>query len=272
MSENTAIEITIVVTFYKNLESIQQVIDSIKIFSQNYKKCFEIILVNDSGDESIILYPFQDELRITTINLKKNVGVTEARNIGYNKANGKYILFYDSDDFLISNSLLLIDNFINNNLADIFLFRCIDENGELVGEKELKILYSNTPNLFYGKGERILCIRKGFKKPFIGFLRGNEHSGLLRLAHRNKPILFCSSNFPVRLYTNNPKGLSSKIDTPKRIILMSIGHCINSFYCILLGDFYFAFRFFFSAIYRFSRLSYTIFKPSSIINGGIKLW
>jgi glycosyltransferase involved in cell wall biosynthesis len=260
MPDNSGIEITVVVTFYKNIECIQFVLESIKSFSEGYRNRLEIILVNDSGDGSKIFFSDQNHFKIVAKNLENNVGVTEARNIGYSNANGKYVLFYDSDDFLISNTLVKVEEFIINNEADVYLFRCIDEMGQIVGEYTSNILYSNTPNLFYGKGERLLCIKKGFKDPFIGFLRGNEHSGLLRLAFNYRPVKFCSSNFPIRMYTNNPNGLSSKIDTLNRTRLMIIGHCINIFYCFLLGEFLFSLRFMFSAIYRLYRLVYIFFK------------
>lgn len=63
----------------------------------------EIILINDfSGDDtSKKLHSIKDNYRdveVVIIDLTKNVGAGEARNIGWNIAKGKYIAFLDADD------------------------------------------------------------------------------------------------------------------------------------------------------------------------------
>ena len=45
----------------------------------------------------------------------KNSGVSKARNIGYENANGELICFLDSDDEWLPNKLMLQVNFLNNN-------------------------------------------------------------------------------------------------------------------------------------------------------------
>lgn len=63
----------------------------------------EIICVNDcSKDNSLnILYALANkDSRIKVIDSKENVGAGEARNLGLEKACGKYITFMDADDFI----------------------------------------------------------------------------------------------------------------------------------------------------------------------------
>ena len=181
---------------------------------------------------------------------KKNLGVTGARNFGYMNSSSKLILFFDSDDQLLSNNCDKMYNFICNNTANVYFFRCVDESNNIIGDIQLEPLISNSPNLLYGKGERIICVRKNNNLPFIQFLRGNEITGLLYFAIKSKKIKFCWSNFPIRIYRNNNNGLSSKINTLHRSFLMSIGHFLSSIFSFYLLDYKWGLRFFFASIYR----------------------
>lgn len=60
---------------------------------------FEIILVDDASTDSLrqILQDFRDS-RLQVIHLERNVGVSAARNLGIDRARGRYIAFCDADD------------------------------------------------------------------------------------------------------------------------------------------------------------------------------
>lgn len=91
--------ISIVVPIYNVQDYLERCIQS--IISQTYKN-IEIILVDDGAtDNSGKLcdeYLKKDE-RIKVIH-KENGGLSDARNVGKENANGKYIAFIDSDDYI----------------------------------------------------------------------------------------------------------------------------------------------------------------------------
>ena len=91
--------ISIIIPVYKTEKYLKRCIES--ALNQTYQK-LEIILVDDgSPDECPRIcdeYAHKDN-RIKVIH-KENGGVSRARNIALNMANGKYITFLDSDDFL----------------------------------------------------------------------------------------------------------------------------------------------------------------------------
>ncbi|WP_299231491.1 glycosyltransferase [uncultured Bacteroides sp.] len=92
-------KVSIIVPVF-NLELyLHRCLDS--LIHQTYNN-IEIIVVNDgSKDKSISIinkYAEQDK-RFIVID-KKNEGVSVARNEGINKANGKYIMFVDGDDWI----------------------------------------------------------------------------------------------------------------------------------------------------------------------------
>ena len=117
--------ITIVIPIYNVKKYIERCIKS--VINQTYKN-IEIILVDDgSTDESGDIcdeYAKKDN-RIKVIH-KKNGGLSDARNFGIDAANGKYISFVDSDDFVTNNYVEVLYNLIKNNDSDISV--CIWKN------------------------------------------------------------------------------------------------------------------------------------------------
>ena len=97
---------SIIIPVFNSEKFIKECVQS--VLSQNFNN-LEIILINDySTDRSGKICK---ELKLNNLNKlkliqnKKNLGVGASRNIGLNLANGKYIIFLDSDDYLIQNSL-----------------------------------------------------------------------------------------------------------------------------------------------------------------------
>ncbi len=96
---------------------------------------YEIILVDDgSSDESGSIcddYSLEyDNIRVIH---KTNGGLGSARNAGINAANGKYIIFIDSDDYLETNCLCKLVNIADRDRLEILLYgtRTFSDDGEL---------------------------------------------------------------------------------------------------------------------------------------------
>lgn len=91
------IDVSIVVPIYNAEKSLKKCIDS--LVSQT-KSELEFILVNDGSTDNgeKIIKSYQDK-RIKYFK-NKNQGIGKTRNFGIDKAQGKYIMFLDSDDFL----------------------------------------------------------------------------------------------------------------------------------------------------------------------------
>lgn len=102
--------ITIVIAVYNAERTIEKCVDS--LLSQSYKN-IEIILVDDcSTDRSLeICKDYVDKYsNISVLSNEKNSGVSFTRNRGIDAANGKYICFVDSDDYVESNYLEILYN------------------------------------------------------------------------------------------------------------------------------------------------------------------
>ena len=120
-------DVSIIVPVY-NVESyLAMCLDSLTC--QSFED-IEIICINDgSTDNSLeILEHYQKfDRRIKIIN-KENGGLSSARNAGIKAANGDYILFVDSDDWISSNAVERLYENAKKNNSDlvIFDFCCCD--------------------------------------------------------------------------------------------------------------------------------------------------
>ncbi len=87
--------ISIIIPLYNKEKWIFKTIQS--VLTQSYKN-IEIIIINDgSTDNSLKIVKKINDNRIKIIN-QKNKGVSNARNVGLEKAKGDYIAFIDADD------------------------------------------------------------------------------------------------------------------------------------------------------------------------------
>lgn len=111
MSESM-ISISIIIPVYKVEQHIRRCLES--VFTQETKDAnVECILVDDcSPDHSIeiareMANGYSGNIRFRFLKHKMNSGVSAARNTGLKEATGDYILFADSDDYLLDGSLRL---------------------------------------------------------------------------------------------------------------------------------------------------------------------
>lgn len=112
-------DLSIIIPAFNSEKFIEDCLSS--IIKQELKYKVEIIIVDDgSSDETvdIIKSKFADE-RITLIK-QKNAGQSVARNKALCMSKGRYIMFVDSDDLLLPNSI--------NNLMDM----AYKENADIV--------------------------------------------------------------------------------------------------------------------------------------------
>ena len=114
------IDISVIVPVFNVEEYLPACIDSIL---QQGQLRYEIILVNDGSTDSsgeIADSYAQKDCRVKVIH-QENGEASTARNAGLNLAQGEYIAFVDSDDFLKENSLRELYNVAVKNQTDVVL-------------------------------------------------------------------------------------------------------------------------------------------------------
>lgn len=119
--KNSSIKFSILVPVYNVEKFLRESLDS--IVAQTFKD-FEVICVNDgSTDNSLEMlneYANKDS-RIKIIS-QENQGQGVARNNAIDVAQGEYLLFVDSDDFIDSNTLEVLYNKFQETDVDIIQF------------------------------------------------------------------------------------------------------------------------------------------------------
>ncbi len=127
--------ISIIVPVYKVEKYIHKCINS--IIDQTYKN-LQIILVDDGSPDNCGKicdeYALKDN-RIEVIH-KANTGLSDARNVGINKANGQYIGFVDSDDYIDKTMYEDMYKLIKERNADI----CICNLYNVIENEDIKTM------------------------------------------------------------------------------------------------------------------------------------
>ncbi len=105
-------------------------------------KDYEVIVINDgsSDNSESILNKYAQTYFNFRVFTQKNKGVGNARNKGIELANGKYIYFLDSDDYLANNVLKDILFYVEKYNLDVLTFKSIKTS-------VLDLNESNTDNI-----------------------------------------------------------------------------------------------------------------------------
>ena len=138
--DSSIVKFSIVVPVYNAEKYLERCITS--LLQQDIDpSAFEIIAVNDGSkdtSEAILqrMAAAHENLRwVTTV----NQGVSEARNLGCRMANGQYLLFVDSDDYVEPNSLGKIYEIIQQESPDVLVM-----DYTFWDEKDQAHLFSNS--------------------------------------------------------------------------------------------------------------------------------
>ncbi len=105
--------ISVVIPLYNNEKYIGECLDSLLI--QTFQD-FEVIVVDDcSTDKSVAVVKsyvdkFDGRLKLTQTEENSGGGGYVPRNLGFKLANGEYVFFLDSDDFLLASALETLYN------------------------------------------------------------------------------------------------------------------------------------------------------------------
>lgn len=132
--------LSVVVPVYNVSEYIDECVRSLLV--QTYKN-LEIILVDDGStdDSGVKCDKIAAEDERVVVYHKDNGGLSSARNFGIEKANGEWVIFVDSDDFIIASDAFgsLVDYAIHYNMDIVkYEYKEVDETGADLYLKDIR--------------------------------------------------------------------------------------------------------------------------------------
>lgn len=181
------IKLSFVIPAYNVEKYLPKCLDSIL---QQKGADFEVVVVDDgsSDDTRALLDQYAEE----NINLKvisqANAGMSTARNRGLEEAQGEYVMFVDSDDWLCDNALATIGPHLNGEDVVCFDAKKYIENEDAYVENNRQLIENTMRGWDYFNQQRLLaaeihfvCIwQRAYK---VAFLKENElrfAEGILR--------------------------------------------------------------------------------------------
>jgi len=130
------IKYSVIIPVYNAEKTLGRCVDS--ILEQNCSDA-EVILVNDGSrdDSGAICEKYAAEYQNVRYIPQANGGVSAARNTGLDAAQGEYILFVDSDDYVSPTFFSLVREALDAHPADLLHFSHASFQGEKVTEHRL---------------------------------------------------------------------------------------------------------------------------------------
>ena len=118
MTNKKELKISIIVPLYNRPKEIEELLESL---NQQTFKNFEVVIVEDGSTikSEYIVNQYKKNLNIHYF-FKENTGPGLSRNYGFEKANGNYGIFLDSDCVLPPNYMFLVEQELTNNYSDAF--------------------------------------------------------------------------------------------------------------------------------------------------------
>ena len=113
--------VSVVVPVYNVEQFLEECVDS--VLAQTFQN-YEIILVDDGATDNsgdICDKYAENDSRVRVIH-RKNGGLSAARNTGLDAANGEYIYFLDSDDYIKANTLETLVAAATKDKSDVAFF------------------------------------------------------------------------------------------------------------------------------------------------------
>ena len=127
----------------------------------------QVIVVDDASDPSLVdfdAYPGLDDPRVEVIFTKEALGAGYARNVGLARAEGRWTLFLDSDDFFTPDALTLMDSHREDDV-DVVYFDITSAYSDDLGPSPRHLSRSEYFTAYDG-ARREFCCRYLYSEPW----------------------------------------------------------------------------------------------------------
>ncbi|MCL5031915.1 MAG: glycosyltransferase [Thermotogae bacterium] len=235
-------EISVIIPAYNVENYIGKIINDLE--NQTFKD-FELIIIDDCSKDNTLKI-IKESLKNSSMNYQviissENGGVSKARNIGMNRASGKYLYFVDADDRIEKECLYTLKQDIEDLQADISIvnYNFTDEKLNVL-PNSLSFPFNHRIN--YESHEFLEKVIKGYYLVYIGSLL---YSKALIDKHKTKFVEGAKAGedreFLIKaIYHSNKITLNNRIlfhyvqnqisSTRNKDYVFSVFHNIGTFY------------------------------------------
>lgn len=222
------IKVSIIVPVYNVYEKIEKCLKS--LINQTLTD-IEIIVVNDGSldNSQIIIDEYANKDKRIKSFIKKNGGLSDARNYGLNNAIGEYIMFVDSDDYIDINACeklyneaikdnldILVGNYYEVKKDKIIPNITICDSSISTGNEFIKKYFSQKEVSIMSW--LLFCKRRFLTQNNLKFLKGIYHEDeefTPRAFLKTNRIKFTDYRFYYYVYNEN--SITTKKDKTKNI-------------------------------------------------------
>ena len=112
---------SVIIPVYNAERTLRRCLDS--LVGQQFSD-YELLLINDGSTDGsdAICREYANTYSCVRYFAKENGGVSSARNLGLEQAEGEYILFVDSDDYVSQDYFALLSHTLESNAVDLLMF------------------------------------------------------------------------------------------------------------------------------------------------------
>lgn len=159
------IVLSVIIPVYNVEKYLKECLDSIFVHQQINDQ-IEVIVVNDgSTDGSLCILEEYKKNHDFILITQKSSGPGGARNTGIKSAQGRYLLFIDSDDFIVPGALGKLLIYLSTSKTDIieFDYKVFNDTDRVYNPR------INCPSVTSGSGQEVFCswIKSGFYNEVI---------------------------------------------------------------------------------------------------------
>lgn len=244
--------VSIIVPVYNAEATLRRCVDS--ILNQDYRD-FELILVNDGSQDGsgaiCDAYAAQDP-RVTAIH-KPNTGVSDTRNLAISRAQGTYLQFLDSDDWITPDATTLLVQTAQQHSCDLVIsdfYRVvgervsrkgdIDDDTVLSREEYAAHMMENPADFYYG-----VLWNKLYRRSIVDrwHLRMDPEISwcedfMFNLEYIRHAETFCALQIPIYYYVKTKGSLATQsLTIPKTIKMkLTVFEYYNRFFKTVLDE------------------------------------
>ena len=233
---------TVVTPMFNSFTLMQRYFASLE--KQTYKN-FEVILVDDCSTdgsyEKACKYAVKTSLKLSVLKAEENIGPGNARNIGMSSAQGEWITFIDSDDWVDIDMIEKIDEVIEREKTNCVIYDYYTTNG--YDKKMARSMYSAEGG-FIPINKCISDVRNHTIGKMYKLDKLRQHSIFYPQQRRCEDVAFvcravdaCGSvyymNEPMYYYYQRPTSLSNNKQLDETDMIKAFGILENA-----LGDKY----------------------------------